>query len=488
MAITDHGNLYGIVDFSRQAKKRKIKPIIGCETYLAVRTHTDRVSPIDGKSYHLVLLAENAVGYRNLVKLISIAHCDGFYYKPRIDLDLLRQHHEGLIGLSACLNGKVARLLVQGKDEEARQAAREFSEIFGPNNFFIEVQHHPNIEECNRVYPKLIALARELNLPLVATQDIHYCDKEDNELHDVFLAVQTGRKTSESDRMSMKDEDFSLCSPEEMVERFRDLPEAVENTLKIAKRCTLELELGQTKLPPFHLPAGETSLDDYLTKLARAGLETRGLSENIQAQERLTYELGVIARAGFASYFLIVQDLINYAREQGIKVGPGRGSSAGSLVAYVLRITDIDPLRYQLLFERFLNPDRINFPDIDMDFSDIRRDEVLDYLKRTYGEDQVAQIITFGKMAARAAVRDVGRALALPYAFCDQIAKLIPFNFTMAEAIKHVPELKQLAETNPDGKRLLDFASRLEGTVRHASVHASGVVITPTAITDYGPF
>lgn len=486
LAITDHGNLYGAIEFYAKAKKYGIKPIIGVEAYLAARTRFDRVAKIDSKSSHLILLAKNTLGYKNLLKLVSAAQLEGFYYKPRIDLEILRQHNQGLIGLSGCLNGKISRLLLQANFEAAEKASLEFLEIFGPGNFYLEIGYHPGIEENNKVFPRLVKLGRQTGLPLVATCDIHYLNKEDKDVHDVFLAVQTGKKTDEEDRLTMRSDDFSLGAEEWLSQGFADQPEAIENTLKIASDCNLELKIGQTEIPPFDLPQGE-NYDSYLYKLAQAGLKRRGLEKSEQAQQRLAYELKVIAQAGFSSYFLIVQDLVNFAKDSGIKVGPGRGSAAGSLTAYALRITEIDPLRFKLLFERFLNPDRIAPPDIDMDFSDTRRDEVLAYLRRKYGERRVAQIVTFGKMAARAAVRDAGRALGLPYILCDQIAKLIPFNFSLEKSLKTVPELQKISKDNADAAHLLQIAKRLEGTVRHASVHASGVVITPTDLTDYVP-
>lgn len=489
LALTDHGVLYGIIEFYKKAKEAGIKPILGVEAYLAPRDRFFRDS--NEKYFHLTLLAENNEGWNNLIKLITKAHLEGFYYKPRIDKDLLRQYHNGIIALSGCMSGEISKAIELNKPEEYLiSLVNEYKEIFGENNFFIEIGYHPNINPQNymRIRKELINLAIKTNTPLVATQDIHYVYPQDAEYHDILLAVQTGSKIDEEERLTLKNDDFSMTSSEQMIEYFKDIPEAIENTIKIADRINVEIELGKIKLPYFPKPDGK-SASEYLRDLINERIGDRFKPEEITSQikERIEYELSVIEKTGFADYFLIVQDLTFWAKSHGIAVGPGRGSAAGSIVSYILGITDINPLNYGLLFERFLNPDRIQLPDIDIDFADNRRDEVLAYARQKYGEDHVAQIITFGTMAARAAVRDAGRAMGLPYAFCDQIAKLIPFNVSLEEAIKKVNELSDLYNKNEEAKRLLDTAKRLEGVVRHASVHACGIVISPTPLTNYVP-
>lgn len=493
IALTDHGALYGAVEFYKKAKKAGIKPILGVETYVAPR---DRFSKEYGERYyHLILLAKNETGWKNLIKLVTKAHLEGFYYRPRVDKDLLGEHHEGLIALSACLAGEVNRTLLNGKFEEAKKIALEYQEIFGKENYFLEIGDHPNIPEVVKVRNDILKLSTETGIPLVATQDSHYLRREDADYHDILLAIQTGNKLSDDDRLTLKADNFSLTSPEEMMEKFKDVPEAVLNTVKIAERCNAELELGKVFLPEFPKPEGQTT-NDYLRELidGRIGKKIPAEKQTAEIKGRLEYELGVIEKTGFADYFLIVQDLINWAKSHGIAVGPGRGSAAGSLVSYVLDITDINPLEYGLLFERFLNPERIQMPDIDIDFADTRRDEVLAYAREKYGSDRVARIITFGTMAARAAVRDAGRAMGLSYGFCDQIAKLIPFNPTqgmkegwLGLCLKNVQDLKLLYETNADAKRLIDTAIHLEGVARHASVHACGTVISKEPLTEYVP-
>lgn len=487
VALTDHGVLYGAVEFYKKAKAADIKPILGIETYVAPADHTEKNANNGEKYYHLILLAENQMGWKNLIQLTTKAHLNGFYYKPRVDKALLREHHEGLIALSACLAGELSRNLTAGKPAEAERAAREYENIFGAGNFFIEIGHHPGIANYPKIQAELIALSKRTGIPLVATQDIHYLAKEDAEYHDILLAVQTGGKLADADRLTLKDDDFSMRSPEEMAELFKDHPEAIENTVHIAERCSVSLELGKIRLPKFPLPEEETSANHFLEKLIRERTSARYPAASPAVQERIAYELGVIEKMGFADYFLIVQDFVNWAKERGIVVGPGRGSAAGSIISYILSITNIDPLKYDLLFERFLNPDRIQMPDIDIDITDIRRDEVLGYLRERYGENHVANIITFGTMAARAAVRDVGRAMGISYSFCDQLAKLIPFNRTIEAALKESEELKKLHESNEDAKRILDSAQHLEGVARHASVHACGIVITGASLTDYLP-
>ncbi len=485
IAITDHGNLYGAIEFYKKANKAGIKPILGVEAYVAPRHRTEKDNK-DGKYYHLILLAENETGWKNLIQLVTKAHLEGFYYKPRVDKELLREHHEGLIALSACLAGEVSRNLSANRYEDAKKAALEYQNIFGKNNFFIEIGHHPNVPNHKIIQEGLLKISAETGLPLAATQDIHYLKPEDAEYHDILLAVQTGNKLNDPDRLTLKDDDFSMRSPEQMAELFKDLPEALANTVKIAERCNVKITLGKVLLPKFPLPENE-SANDYLRQLIQERLPRRFPTVTDEIQTRLDYELGVIEKTGFIDYFLIVQDFINWAKERGIVVGPGRGSAAGSLVSYILGITDIDPLKYDLLFERFLNPDRIQMPDIDIDFTDTRRDEVFGYLEEKYGKDRVAHIITFGTMAARAAIRDSGRAMGLSYSFCDQIAKLIPFNMDLEESINAVPELKTMQENNPDAKRLLEAAKHLEGVARHASVHACGTVIAKDALTNYLP-
>jgi DNA polymerase-3 subunit alpha len=490
LALTDHGVLYGAIEFYKKAKAAQIKPILGVEAYLAPK---DRFSKDPSEKYfHLTLLAENNTGWKNLIKLVTKAHLEGFYYKPRIDKNLLKEYHEGIIALSGCPSGEIAKAIEADKPRaEILKLIQEYKDIFGENNFFIEIWHHPNIfgaEVYKKLKDGLISLAKETNTPLVATQDIHYVNKEDDKYHDILLAVQTGNKVDDADRLTLKGEDFSMTPPEEMIEYFKDVPEAIENTLKIAERVNVEIELGKSKLPKFKTPDGISS-NDYLKKLIDERIKERFPGDKLTPQvlERLEYEIGVITKMGFADYFLIVQDFTNWAKNHGISVGPGRGSAAGSLVSYILKITDINPLDYGLLFERFLNPDRIQLPDIDIDFADTRRDEVIAYAREKYGEDCVAQIITFGTMAARAAVRDAGRAMGLPYAFCDKIAKLIPFNKSIEEAIKITPELNTLYKENEDTKKLLDTAKRLEGVARHASVHACGVVISENSLVEYLP-
>ena len=486
LALTDHGNLYGAIEFYKKAVKAEIKPILGVEAYVAPGSRFEKQAKTGDKYFHLILLAENQTGWQNLIQLVTKAHLEGFYYRPRVDKELLRQYHEGLIALSACPAGEIPRLILNNF-EQAEKTAKEYREIFGKENFFLEIGHHPNIPEITKVNEGLKKISEKTGIPLVATQDIHYLKPEDAEYHDILLAVQTGNKISDGDRLTLKMDDFSMRSQEEMLEFFKDLAEAIENTVKIAERCNVNLALNQIFLPNFPLPEGEISAIAYLQKLAMEKLTDRFKEADAKAMERLNYELEIIEKTGFADYFLIVQDFVNWAKERGIVCGPGRGSAAGSLVSYILGITDIDPLKYDLLFERFLNPERISMPDIDLDFTDTRRDEVFAYLRQKYGEDRVAQIITFGTMAARAAIRDVGRALGLAYGFCDQLAKLIPFNQKLDEAIKTVPELNELYKKNPDAKKIIDAARHLEGVARHASVHACGIVISKDTLINYVP-
>src|SRR3989338_7660366 len=493
MALTDHGVLYGAVEFYKKARREGIKPILGVEAYVAPR---DRFSKeADERYYHLILLAENETGWKNLIQLVTKAHIEGFYYKPRVDRDLLRAHHEGLIAPSACLGGEIDQALLAGRFEDAERIAAEHQDIFGKDNYFLEIQKHANIGECEKVYEEKKRLAKETGIPLVATQDSHYINKADAEYHDILLAVQTGNKLADDGRMTMKDDDFSITSPEEMAEKFADVPEAVANTAKIAERCSVVLELGGILLPEFPKPEG-ISRDAYLKQLVEERLPDRfpGKALTKAVRERLDYELDVIVKTGFADYFLIVQDLVNWAKDHGISVGPGRGSAAGSIVSYVLKITDLNPLEYGLLFERFLNPERIQMPDIDIDFADTRRDEVLAYAREKYGEDRVAQIITFGTMAARAAIRDAGRAMGIPYGFCDQIAKLIPFNPTqgmkegwLEKCLKDVDDLKEMYRDSANAKKLIDAAIHLEGVARRSEEHACGTVISRDPLIDNVP-
>lgn len=498
IAITDHGVMYGAVEFYKKATKGGIKPIIGCEVYITENGMHQKRAGIDDKRFHLVLLAKNLTGYKNLIKIVTAGHLEGFYYKPRVDKDLIRQHSEGIIGLSACLAGEVSRALNANNPEKAKRVALEYKEIFGDGNYFIEIQEHPFIEDQNNVNPKLIALARELGIPLVATQDSHYARTEDAYAHDVLLAVQTGNKLDDQDRLTFRHENFSILSPQEMYDKFIKygedvVEEAFGNTVKIAQSCDLNIELGKTLLPNFPLPDGFKSTEEYLSHLVNKGLQRRyGDSISEEVKSRLVYELEIIKQTGFASYFLIVQDFVNWAKENGIVVGPGRGSAAGSLVTYLLNITNIDPIKYNLLFERFLNPDRISMPDIDIDFDDNKRNSVLEYVSNKYGKDHVAQIITFGTMASRGSIRDAGRALGFSYDFCDQIAKMIPLNPNQGKkdlihALETVDELKHAYNTNPDVKRLIDAASKIEGVARHSSTHACAVVITPEPLTEYLP-
>ena len=487
LALTDHGVMYGAVEFYQKAKKAGIKPIIGVEAYVARNSHKDKGSRMDGRPYHLVLLAKNNIGYHNLIKLTTIAHVDGFYYKPRIDLELLEKYSEGLIGLSACLQGEVAKNFVDGSDDQAEEAAQRYLKIFGKDNFYLEVQHHPSIEKQAIANKKIFELGKKLNVPVVATTDSHYLNSDDDYAQDILLCIQTKKTISDTDRMSYLGEDFSLKTPKEMARDWEDHPEVIANTLKVAEKCNLEIELGKILLPKFDVPSGQ-SPDDYLKDLCQVGLENKYKNTDNQAeiQTRLNYELEVIKKTGYASYFLIVSDFINWAKNNDIVVGPGRGSAAGSIVAYLTNITNIDPLKYDLIFERFLNPERVSMPDIDTDFADIRRDEVIDYVADKYGEDHVAQIITFGTMAARASIRDVGRAMGLPYAFCDKVAKMIPMFMGLEESINKIPELQEVM-VEPDGKRLLEIAKKLEGCARHASTHACGIVITPDSMDKYVP-
>jgi DNA polymerase-3 subunit alpha len=486
VAITDHGALYGAVEFFKKAKAAGVKPIIGAELYIAFEKMHQKRPGIDDKRYHLVLLAKNEEGYKNLVKLITKAHLEGFYYKPRIDEELLYQHASGLIASTACLQGKIPVLIMQRRIKEAEELALKYQEIFGKDNFYLELQHHENIPEQKRVNDVLIEISKKTGIPLIATNDVHYLKKEDAEAQDILMLINTGADPDDPERLTMKRDDFSLRSPQEMAKFFKEVPEAIENTQKIVEICNFQFELGKTKLPRFEVPNGKTP-DDYLRELTYERLEKKFPNPSPEIKKRIEYELSVIKQTGFAPYFLIVQDFVNWAKQNRIVVGPGRGSAAGSLVSYVVGITNVDPLKYNLMFERFLNLERIAMPDIDLDFADRRRDEVIEYVAQKYGRDRVAQIITFGTMAARAVIRDVGRALKYTYSYCDQVAKMIPFGFTLDDALKKVREFKNLYDTDEQAKRLIDFAKKLEGVARHASTHACGVVISAEPLENIVP-
>lgn len=478
LALTDHGVVYGAVEFSQRATAAGLKPIIGIEAYYTRGSRFDRTGHIDEKPNHLILLVRDAEGYANLLKLVTASHLEGFYGKPRIDFDLLSKYHKGLICLSGCLNGPIPALLAIGNDREAKELGKAFRDLFGKEGFAFELQDRPSIPVNGKVSEKLIALGRELDIPLVATNDSHYLRPEDAEAQDVLLCIHLKKQLSDTDRLTMRNEDLSLLPASEMAEKFSHVPEAIANTVSIAETVDFTFEFGKTILPRFSVP-GEKKPMEHLRSLCESALPSRyGDPPSKEARERLEYELGVIEKTGFESYFLIVADFVNWAKEHGIVVGPGRGSAAGSIVSYLLNITSVDPITYELLFERFLNPDRIALPDIDIDFADSRRDEVIRYVQEKYGRDHVAGIITFGTMAARAAIRDVGRVLGLPYTYCDRVAKLIPMFTTLDVAIRSVPELKDISENDPEGRRLLKTAKKLEGVARHASQHACGFVIT----------
>lgn len=489
LAITDHGVMYGVIDFYKAAVAAGIKPIIGCEVYVAPGSRFDREpgGSGDDRYYHLVLLAENDIGYHNLMKIVSRGFTEGYYYKPRVDKELLETYHEGIIALSACLAGEVARNITRGLYEDAKKAALSYEKIFGKGNFFLELQDH-GISAQATVNQALLRMSEETGIELVATNDIHYINAADAEPHDVLLCIQTGKKVGDEDRMRYTGGQYYLKSEEEMRDLFRYASQAIDNTAKIAERCNVEIEFGKTKLPKFSVPDGLTS-EEYLEKLCREGLVRRYGEKASEVEERLNYELGVIKKMGYVDYFLIVWDFIHFAKSKDIMVGPGRGSAAGSVVAYSLEITDIEPLRYQLLFERFLNPERVSMPDIDVDFCFERRQEVIDYVVEKYGKDQVVQIVTFGTLAAKNCIRDVGRALDLPYSLCDTIAKLIPaeLNMTIDRALSVNPELRSLYESDEQVKKLIDLSKRLEGLPRHTSMHAAGVVISQKAVDEYVP-
>ena len=487
-AITDHGVMYGVIDFYKEAKKAGIKPILGCEVYVAPNSRFDReMTGGDDRYYHLVLLAENNIGYANLMKIVSKGFVEGYYYKPRVDKEVLLEYHEGIIALSACLAGEVSRYLMKGLYEEAKKAALDYEEIFGKGNYFLELQDH-GIPEQTLVNQRLIQLSEETGIELVATNDVHYTYAEDEKPHDILLCIQTGKKLEDENRMRYEGGQYYVKSPEEMASLFPYALQAVENTQRIADRCEVEIEFGVTKLPKFDVPDGMTSWE-YLNKLCYEGLEKHYGEPSRQLRDQLKYELDTIKNMGYVDYFLIVWDFIKYAKDHGIAVGPGRGSAAGSIVSYCLEITNIDPIRYQLLFERFLNPERVTMPDIDVDFCYERRQEVIDYVVRKYGKDRVVQIVTFGTLAARGVIRDVGRVMDLPYAFVDSIAKMIPqeLNITIDKALKMNPDLRKMYEDDEQVKYLIDMSRRLEGLPRHSSMHAAGVVISQKSVDEYVP-
>lgn len=486
VALTDHGSMYGIIEFYKHAKKQGIKPIVGVELYTAPRRMQDKQAGIDDKRFHITLLAETNAGYKNLIKLVTAANLEGFYYKPRIDKETLAKHHAGIIALSGCLSGEIPRAIAGQNFELAEELIRAYKDIFGPHHFYLELAHHPNIKLQDTVNKKLLEYAERFGLECVATCDVHYINKDDAKAQDTLMAVQTGAKLGEGDRMSLAQSDFSFKSADEMYETFPYPKSALANTQAIADRCNVEIELGKIQLPHFDVPAGETQ-DSYLRKLCMEYLPNRYPEATKEVLDRLDYELSVIIKTGFASYFLIVQDFVNWGKAHGVVVGPGRGSAAGSIVSYILNITNVDPIKYDLIFERFLNPERISMPDIDIDFADTGRDKVLEYVATKYGSDHVGQIITFGTMAARAAVRDTGRALGIAYGFCDTLAKLIPFGSSLTEALASTAELKTLYDTNEEAKLVLDMAKKLEGVSRHASVHACGVVVSKDPLAEIVP-
>jgi len=490
LALTDHGNMFGAAEFYKKATRAGIKPIIGTEAYVAGGSRFDKrpstTSPDGG--YHLVLLARNQAGYKNLIKLSSAGYLEGFYHRPRIDKELLREHSEGIIALSACLKGEVNWHLLRSDPDKAVLAARELQDIFGEGNFYLEMQNH-GLEKEELLIPMINTIHRETGIPLVATNDCHYLKQEDAEAHDALLCIQTGKFVSDQDRMRYSTDQIYFKSPDEMRQVFSEYPEALENTVKIAERCNLEIKMDKLYLPHFPIPEEYENADGYLRKLAEEGMAERYPKITAEVRERLDYELGIIKQMGYAGYFLIVRDFIQHANRVGVPVGPGRGSAAGSLVSYCIDITKIDPIKYALLFERFLNPERISMPDIDIDFADRGREKIIDYVVEKYGKDNVTQIITFGRMAARAVVRDVGRVLGMPYTEIDKIAKMVPFatDMTLDKALVMNKELKELYESDGRVHKLIDLSRTLEGLARHASTHAAGVVIAPSALTDYVP-
>ena len=492
IALTDHGNMHGAIEFYKECRKAGIKPIIGVECYIALESMRQKRPNIDNKRYHLILLAKNEKGYKNLLKIVTASHLEGFYYKPRVDKEFLKTHSDGLIALSACTAGEVSKMVERKDLEGAERAAREYENVFGQGNFYIEISHHPDIENHANIQKGLVELARKLNIPIVATQDIHYLKSDDAMAQDILVAIQTNADLNDANRLTMKLDDFSMRSGEEMEKLFKDTPDALENTFKIAEQCDLKLELGKWVFPKLELEQNKKA-EEYIAELAQKNYQKifGAGDQNGDIKKRLEYELDVINSKGYAPYFLIVADLINFAKNQAIMTNT-RGSAAGSLVSYVLGITNVDPIKYDLPFERFLNPYRPSPPDIDMDFADDRREEILQYAKEKYGKNHVAQIGTFGTMMARGSVRDITRALGKPYDLGDRIAKLIPmgsqgFPMTIDEAIKITPELREMYEKEKEVQEIIDIAKKIEGCARHVSVHAAGVVISPTDLTDYVP-
>ena len=487
MAITDHGVMYGVIDFYKACKKEGIKPIIGCEVYVASRTRFDK-EPQDKKYYHLILLAKNNKGYQNLSKLVSLGFTEGYYYKPRIDLEILEKYHEGIICLSGCLAGSVSQAILNGNIEEAENVAKWHHNVFG-EDYYLEIQNN-GVKEQVMVNQKIIQIARRLDIPIVATNDAHYLKREDAYNHEVLLCIQTGKRMTDEDRMRFETDELYVKSPEEMSEYFKNFPDAIENTVKIAEKCNVEFEFGHTILPNYDVPPEYATHYDYFKKLCDDGIKKRyGENPSQEILDRAAYELKIISQMGYVDYYLIVWDYINYAKSVGIPVGPGRGSGAGSILAYAIGITDIDPMKYNLLFERFLNPERISMPDFDVDFCYERRGEVIDYVERKYGKDHVSQIITFGTMSARMVIRDVGRALDMPYAECDKLAKMIPneLHITIKKAMEQNKELRDLYESDDEIHKMLDIAMALEGMPRQASTHACGIVITKEPVDTYVP-
>jgi len=488
LAITDHGNMFGAIDFYLACQKAGVKPIIGCEAYIAPASRLEKISRgIQEASYHLILLAQNEEGYKNLMKLVSIGFLEGFYYRPRIDKEVLSSHAKGIIGLTSCLKGEIPVLLQKNLYNEALKVTDDYLQIFGRDNFFLELQEN-QIPEQSVVNQGLLKIAKELNLPIVATNDVHYLSKDKAKAHEALLCIQTQTTLDDPNHMRFQTDEFYFKDGQTMKELFKEVPEAIVNTLKIAERCNLELDFSRINLPRFNPPEGKTK-EGLLKELCEQGLTRRYPAANTEIRERLEHELQVIKKMGFTSYFLIVWDFIHYAKQNGIPVGPGRGSAAGSLVSYLLEITDIDPLKYGLIFERFLNPERLSLPDIDIDFCYERRPEVIEYVAKKYGKDNVAQIITFGTMQARAVIRDVGRVMAVPYIEVDRLAKMVPPdpNITLAEALRTEPELHKLYKNDPKVTGIIDVAMALEGLTRHASTHAAGVVISDQQLTEYLP-
>jgi len=493
LAITDHGSMYGSFKFYMKAIAAGIKPILGVETYVARRSRFDKENKIDTDPYHLILLAENDKGYQNLMKLVSVSYLEGFYYRPRVDVETLQKYHEGVICLSACLQGQIGQLLLRGEDNEAEKIAKQYAELFGDNHYYLEIQRHINIPETDEVTEKIVKLARRLGLPIVATNDIHYVNADDAEAQEILLCVQTQHTILEKNRpMSMiNSPDFYMRSPDEMKELFAEYPEAIENTVRIANMCNLHLTIGEWHLPNYPVPSGITP-EAYLQTLIEERLPSRYPTVTKEIRERIDYELDIINKKNYTSYFLIVQDFVNWAKTHGVAVGPGRGSAAGSVICYLLNITGLDPFYFKLPFERFLNPFRPSAPDIDLDFADDKREDVVKYVTEKFGNDKVAQIITFGTMEAKGAIRDAGRALGMPYAKPDRISKMIPIGvqgnqITLEKALVQSVELALAYQTEPETKRLIDVAKKLEGVARHASVHAAGVVISDTPLTDHTP-